>query len=130
MKKALAIITIVFLVSAAISGSALAGHINKGEGHGGGGGGGGQDCESASDITVCNFFYTPKSLNVAPEATITAQVAEGRHTITFVDSSFDSDRKGSGDGEFTFTAPSNPGPYTYYCRVHGFDKMHAVIIVK
>lgn len=73
-----------------------------------------------STIEIKNFAFSPKSLTVAPGATVTVtnedQVA---HTLTATKGGFN-----TGDiapGQFkTFTAPNAAGSYPYMCNIHQY----------
>lgn len=138
MKKLLAALAVVVLLSAAIGGTVYAAKPDKCSPW--------PSCKDGGDpaptppptlnITVFNFGYDPADYSTTAGATITAHVTEGRHTITSVaadangDPVFDTGVKKSRDGEFTLTAPLTPGTYAYFCTIHGFNKMNAVITVQ
>ncbi|WP_024368262.1 cupredoxin domain-containing protein [Arthrobacter sp. TB 26] len=82
----------------------------------------------AMAITIKDFgFGAP--VTVSPGATVTVtNLDSAAHTVTADDgSAFNVDVKGSG-GTGTFTAPMQPGTYTYHCIYH--PQMHGTLTVK
>jgi plastocyanin len=82
----------------------------------------------APTITIKNFEYGAP-LTVAPGAVVTVtNMDSAGHTVTAEQGDvFDVDVKGSG-GTATFTAPSAPGSYPFYCTYH--PNMRGTLIVK
>lgn len=81
---------------------------------------------SGSTLTIKGFRYS--ALQVAPGATVTVKnLDDAEHTVT-------SDKKGlfavaeiSSGTPKTFTAPTTPGTYTFYCQYHA--SMHGSLTV-
>lgn len=80
---------------------------------------------SGPTITINNFQYS--TLQVAPGTTITVKnLDDAEHTVT-------SDSKGLfsvddvSDKPKTFTAPTKPGTYTFFCKYH--STMHGTLTV-
>ena len=82
----------------------------------------------APTITIKDFEYGAP-LTVAPGAVVTVtNMDSAGHTVTAEQGqAFDVDVRGSG-GTATFTAPSAPGSYPYYCTYH--PNMRGTLIVK
>ena len=78
------------------------------------------------DILVQNDLYNPSAFTVAAGSAVTwAWDSNGAlHSVTFDDQPIDSDVKGSGTFQHTF---STAGTFAYHCRVHSF--MHGSITV-
>jgi plastocyanin len=83
---------------------------------------------AASAITIKDFAYGDP-ISVSPGATVTVtNMDTAEHTVTADQgSAFDVEVKGSG-GTATFTAPSQPGTYTFHCTYH--PNMHGTLTVK
>ena len=82
----------------------------------------------AASITIKDFgFGAP--ITVSPGAAVSVtNLDSAPHTVTADDgSAFDLDVKGGG-GTGTFTAPTQPGTYTYHCTYH--PNMHGTLPVK
>jgi plastocyanin len=85
--------------------------------------------QAAVTVTIENFAFIPKELDIAAGTTVTWQNADDvPHTATskgdvqvFDSGALDTDDKFS----FTF---SKPGTYAYYCKVH--PHMTGVVVVK
>jgi plastocyanin len=87
------------------------------------GGGGG-----SVDISIFNFGYNPASFTVGVTGEATWRDDEGKHTVTFTTLSIDSGSLSKGK---TFTADFSTvasGTYSYYCTIHGFNKMNGTIV--
>ena len=82
----------------------------------------------APTITIKDFEYG-EPLTVPPGAVVTVTNLDAAgHTVTADQGqAFDVDVRGSG-GTATFTAPSAPGSYPYYCTYH--PNMRGTLIVK
>lgn len=82
----------------------------------------------APTITIKDFEYGAP-LTVVPGAVVTVtNMDSAGHTVTAEQGDvFDVDVRGSG-GTATFTAPSAPGSYPYYCTYH--PNMRGTLIVK
>jgi plastocyanin len=82
----------------------------------------------APTITIKDFEYGAP-LTVAPGAVVTVtNMDAAAHTVTADQGpAFDVDVRESG-GTATFTAPSAPGSYSFYCTYH--PSMHGTLIVK
>jgi plastocyanin len=74
----------------------------------------------SSAITIQSFAFSPKSITVAPGATVTVtnkdQVA---HTVTSSSGGFNTGDIDAGASK-TFKAPTKPGRYAYICSIHQF----------
>ncbi len=82
-------------------------------------------------ITISNFTFAPKDLQIEAGTTIIWNNSLGRHTVTADDGSFDSPIMASGE-EFKHTF-SKPGTFPYFCKLHGAageQKMSGKIIVR
>jgi plastocyanin len=87
----------------------------SGDGYSPGGGGGGA---SAAGTTIVAKDFSLTSISAAPGAEIEVENEGAKpHTVTADDASFDTDRVEPG-AQATFTAPSQPGQYTYHCEIH------------
>jgi plastocyanin len=82
----------------------------------------------AASITITNFVYSPATLTVAPGTVITVTNNDtAPHDVDSDDgTSFLTETVTKG-GTFTFTAPSTPGTYGYFCSVH--PNMRGTLIV-
>lgn len=84
---------------------------------------------SSGVLRIQGFGYHPSPLIVTPGQTVTiTNLDSSAHTVT-------SDKAGafkvddiSAGKPFTFTAPSAPGTYTFFCEYH--SSMHGTLIVK
>jgi plastocyanin len=75
---------------------------------------------TTSTIDIKNFAFSPKSITVAPGATVTVTNQDGvTHTLTLT-----KDGIGTGDIEpgqsKTFSAPNTAGSYSYFCSIHQY----------
>jgi plastocyanin len=81
----------------------------------GGGGGNATNAPTAADVTVADFSFTTEP--VAPGAQVSVHNDDGTtHTVTADDGGFDV-QVGGGD-DATFTAPAEPGTYSFHCSIH------------
>lgn len=75
---------------------------------------------SASDgptISIADFAFSTLD-PVAAGSTVTVTNSDGApHTLTAVDGGFDTGNVGGGES-ITFTAPSEPGIYEFFCAIH------------
>jgi plastocyanin len=73
------------------------------------------DGDGGTTVTVSNNLFTPSSLTVPVNTTVTWQWNSGgtAHTVTFSD--LDSGSKTEGTFVRTFTAA---GPFPYHCTIH------------
>lgn len=84
-------------------------------------------------VTIKNFEFSPAKFSVAPGARITVTNVDGvTHTLTAMPGSqplgkFDSGSIAPGK-TVTFTAPTKPGSYAFYCAIHNY--MSGTLIVK
>jgi plastocyanin len=86
----------------------------SGDGYSPSGGGGG----SAEGTTIVAKDFSLTSITAAPGAEIEVENEGAKpHTVTADDASFDTDRVEPG-AKATFTAPSQPGQYSYHCEIH------------
>lgn len=75
---------------------------------------------AASTIDIKNFAFSPKSLTVAPGATVTVTNQDAvAHTITAMQGGFNTGDIAPGQSK-TFTAPNAAGRYTYICSIHQY----------
>ncbi|QCB99030.1 hypothetical protein E5206_13480 [Arthrobacter sp. PAMC25564] len=83
---------------------------------------------AAPAITIKDFAFGDP-MTVSPGATVSVtNMDTAEHTVTADQgSAFDVEVKGSG-GNATFTAPSQPGTYTFHCIYH--PNMHGTLTVK
>lgn len=95
--------------------------------------GGGSDVTSPTNsgpntVTVGNNFYSPGSLTVPVNTTVTWAWASGAttHTVTFDGGGPTSPQQSSGTFEHAF---GTPGTYTYFCQIHGANVMHGTVVV-
>ncbi len=128
MKKILAALTVVLLLSVAIGGTIYAakpGGCEEKPPH--------PSCKAeptpppdALDIGAFRFGYTPDPF-IATDNSITVGVLDSRHTFTAVDGSFDS---GPLKDEETYVISNlSSGTHVYFCSIHGIDRMKGRIIV-
>ena len=78
-------------------------------------------------ITITGFvFEGPET--VAPGATVTVVNEDpAAHTVTSKDKAF-TEANVEGETEATFTAPTEPGEYAYFCKLH--PDMEATLVVE
>jgi plastocyanin len=82
-----------------------------------------------NSVTVGNNFYSPISLTVPANTTVTWTWANGatQHNVTFDDPGGPaSPTQSSGTFQRTFTTP---GTYPYHCTIHGAAVMHGTVTV-
>lgn len=80
-------------------------------------GGGVVDNDEPGTIRIESFAFSD-GLTVAPGATIAVRNADGApHTVTSSDGLFDTGTI-DGGGQGSFTAPTEPGTYAFFCEVH------------
>lgn len=73
-----------------------------------------------STIVIKNFAFSPGTITVAANATITVHNEDGTtHTVTATGKEFDTGDI-PGGAVRTFTAPSKPGRYPYICEIHQY----------
>jgi plastocyanin len=79
---------------------------------------GGDAATDGASITLADFTYDPTELTTDPGAEVTLVNEDATtHTATSTDGGFDSgDIPGGEDG--TFTAPEEPGEYSFFCDFH------------
>ena len=81
---------------------------------------------SAATITIKDFKYTTPT-SVAPGAKISVKNEDSiAHTVTADSGNAFDDQANSGTS--SFTAPSEPGSYTFHCTFH--PEMHGTLVVK
>ena len=122
--KILLAVSLVLLLTAAISGAVLAKPPAKCDPW--------PQCKNGDeepaptlDIAAFNFGYSPATL-ITTAVTITVGVDGGKHTFTSADGIFDS---GPLRGGQTYDITGlDPGNYPYFCTIHGADKMSGLII--
>lgn len=85
--------------------------------------------QAASDITIEQFAFSPKTITVKTGQTVTIINKDSAlHTVTSdADGSFDSGSINSGQTG-SFTAPSVTGVYSFHCNIH--KSMTATLIVQ
>lgn len=75
---------------------------------------------ATSTIDIKNFAFSPKSITVAPGATVTVTNQDAvAHTITGTKGGFNTGDIAPGQSK-TFTAPNTAGTYTYICNIHQY----------
>lgn len=86
---------------------------------------------AGSVVTIKNFQFTPKTINVRVGAVVTWRDTEGTHTVTADDGSFSSPNLAAGK---TYSHKfAKAGTYPYYCSFHGSKgggDMSGVVVVK
>jgi plastocyanin len=88
-------------------------------------GSGSTSTASGPTIKIKDFGYGA-ALTVAPGATVTVENEDGvRHNVS--GAAFRTDLLGQGQ-RATFTAPSQPGTYSFTCSVHA--SMHGTLVVR
>lgn len=71
-------------------------------------------------ITIQSFSYHPTPLRVQPGAAIAVTNADGTaHTLSAQTRIFDTGNLNAG-AHATITAPTQPGRYSYYCKIHNY----------
>ena len=85
------------------------------------------DGGGTNTVSVTNNQFTPSSISVTPNATVTWQWNSGgeEHNVTFQDGPA-SPTQGSGSFARTFTAA---GSFPYLCTIHGAQGMTGVVTV-
>ena len=84
---------------------------------------------SGTLIDIKDFAFSPKTLTVKAGETITVTNSDSMgHSVTADDKSFDTGVLGSGKSG-SFTAPTKPGAYGFYCSLHP-STMKGVLIVE
>ena len=85
---------------------------------------------SGDSIKIQGFKYSPTPLTVSPGQKITVTNADQtEHTVNSDKSgAFKSGDVSADNGTATFTAPGEPGTYTYFCAYH--STMHGTLVVK
>ena len=82
-------------------------------------------------VNIANFSYTPATLSARPGQQLTLAVTNSDtapHTFT-IDNVVDSGRlAGSEKKDVSFT-PAGAGTLTYYCAIHGRDRMSGTLNV-
>ena len=88
--------------------------------------------DASFTMTAGNFFFEPSTMRVKAGDTVNVFFSEnsGTHDLTIDEIGF-SERVVDG-GSMTFTAPSTPGSYAYYCSIgsHRALGMEGVLIVE
>ena len=75
---------------------------------------------AAPTIDIKNFTFLPKSITVAPGATVTVTNQDAvAHTITATKGGFNTGDIAPGQSK-TFTAPNTAGTYPYICNIHQY----------
>lgn len=89
------------------------------------------DVKSLS-MTSGNFFFEPASIRVAPGEEVEILFAENEGVHTFVIDEIGLNVPINEGASVTFTAPSDPGTYSFYCSIgnHRALGMEGVLIVK
>jgi plastocyanin len=82
----------------------------------------------SANITIQNFSFSPGTITVSPGEKVTVMNKDSvAHTVTATDKKFTTGDINPGNTG-TFTAPTTPGRYSYYCMIHQY--MTAVLVVK
>ena len=80
-------------------------------------------------LTIASFAYDPTPLTVAPVAVVTVtNNDQAAHTVSSDKAGLFLADKVTKGVPVTFTAPAQPGTYTFFCAYH--PKMHGTLIVK
>jgi plastocyanin len=79
-----------------------------------------------------NFFFAPASLTADPGQSVTVTISENSGFHTFVIDEIGFTARITEGGSFTFTAPTEPGSYAFYCDVgtHRAQGMEGVLVVE
>jgi plastocyanin len=64
-----------------------------------------------------NFFFDPAEITAEPGQEITIHFTENAGFHTFVIDAINLVKKVEADGKVTFTAPTEPGSYEFYCNI-------------
>jgi plastocyanin len=79
-------------------------------------------------IEIKNFEYSPRTLTVAPGATVQVVNQDSvTHTLTSATDAFDTGNVQPG-ATAQFQAPRRPGRYPYQCSIHPF--MMGILVVR
>lgn len=83
-------------------------------------------------MTSGNFFFDPATLKVSPGQDVSISIVSNEGTHTFVIEEIGLKKQMTTGAVVTFTAPTTPGSYAYYCDVGAHRKlgMEGVLIVK
>ncbi|MFJ2576804.1 cupredoxin domain-containing protein [Kitasatospora aureofaciens] len=75
---------------------------------------------AAGTVMISDFLFQPANFTVHPGAAVTVvNAGTVEHTLTAQDRSFDTGPIAPGTSA-TFTAPTQPGAYSYLCTFHHF----------
>ncbi len=80
-------------------------------------------------MKATDYAFDPNVIRVAPGTQITIQltnVGQIEHDFTFEEADVEVDVEPGETVEFTFTAPSQPGEYEFYCEVSGHKELGMV----
>jgi plastocyanin len=72
-------------------------------------------------VTAVDFKFDPTSLSVAAGESVTVSVKNDgstEHNFSFEEAKANTDVAKGASEDVTFTAPSKPGDYTYFCEYH------------
>lgn len=83
-------------------------------------------------MTSGNFFFDPAIITASPGQNVSISIASNEGTHTFVIEEIGLKKQITTGTVVTFTAPTTPGSYAYYCDVGAHRKlgMEGVLIVK
>lgn len=88
-----------------------------------------EDIANDETVNIDNFAYDPKTLKISRGKEVTwVNQDDAEHTVTDDGGAFESKRLGEGD-EFS-NRFLEAGTFTYFCEVHGKDRMSATVKVK
>jgi plastocyanin len=83
--------------------------------------------QSATEVKIDNFSFTPQTLEIAAGTTITwTNHDDVPHNVVSTDKVFKSKTMDT-DEKFSYTF-TKPGTYNYYCSIH--PRMTATVVVK
>ena len=92
----------------------------------------GMDSDTSMTMEAGNYFFTPDIITVAPGSTVKVSFAKNAGFHTFVIDAINLNFSINEGESVLFTAPSEPGSYTFYCDVgsHQSFGMEGTLIVK
>lgn len=92
----------------------------------------GMDSDTSMTMETGNYFFTPNTITVAPGSNVKVTFAKNVGFHTFVIDAIGLNFSINEAESVLFTAPSEPGNYTFYCDVgsHQSFGMEGTLIVK
>ena len=79
-------------------------------------GNGNTGAPAGASLDISNFQFSATTVGAGGQVTVSNRDG-APHTVTSDDGAFDSGQVGGG-GTGAFTAPSQPGTYTFHCQIH------------